>query len=69
MITKIVSRESWSTCFNRTYIDYGSRSGSKTKEYLCDTYGVEHWEKINLDECRIKFNDEKKMVYWILRWS
>lgn len=69
MITIIVSKESWAKCFNRTYINHGSRMGSKTKEYLCDAYGIEHWHKINLDEYQLKFNDEKKMIYWMLRWS
>lgn len=68
MITKIVSSGSWGACYNRTYINQGSRLASKTKEYLCDTYGVEHWQKINFDEYQLKFNDEKKMIHWMLRW-
>ena len=69
MRTIIVYRKSWSNCYNLTYIENGFRMSSKTLEYLTETYGIEHWEKINLDQYRIKFNDEVKMTYWLLKWS
>lgn len=68
MITLRVSRDSWGNCFNHTYVHHGLRLGSKTKEYLSDTYGIEHWEKIDLDQYRIRFSNETKMSLWILKW-
>jgi hypothetical protein len=64
----IVNRDSWVKCFSREYALTGQRSGVAIKETLAEKYGIEHWSKINLDEFRITFTDEKKKTYWALMW-
>jgi hypothetical protein len=45
----------------------GRRSGEAVKEAVLEKYSIKHWEKINLDQFKITFTDEKKMTYWILK--
>lgn len=68
MKTIFVNRDNWTKCFSHEYSLTGQRSGKAVKEALAEKYGIEHWLKINLDEYKITFMDEKKMTYWVLRW-
>lgn len=68
MTTITVGKDAWVKCFSHEYVLAGRRSGEATKEAVLEKYGIEHWEKINLDQFKITFIDEKKMTYWILRW-
>ncbi len=69
MKTMIVSRDSWINCFNFEYNLKSGRTGQEIKDSFAEKYGIEHWTKIDLDKFEITFTDEKKMSYWILRWS
>lgn len=66
MITQIVTRDSWLKCYTDTY-KWGKPN--LTFELIQEHYGISHWEKINFDEYRLTFVDEKKMIYWMLKWS
>lgn len=68
MTTIIVNRDAWSKFFTYEYVLTGKRSGEAVKEAVFEKYSIKHWEKINLDQFKITFTDEKKMTYWILRW-
>lgn len=67
MKTAIVSRNRWSDFFYEIYKQ--SYKGSTTTEVLLELYGIDRWDKIDIDSCKITFIDEKKMIYWLLRWS
>lgn len=69
MTTLIVSRYSWFKCFSLEYSLPERRGGDEVKEAVLEKYGIDHWEKINQDEYKITFVDDKKMSYWLLRWS
>lgn len=64
-----VSKDCWSKCFNFAYDDSERGTGSTTLNYLYDTYGIEYWHAVDLDQYRVRFSDEKKMIHWMLRWS
>lgn len=66
MITQIVTRDSWLKCYADAY---KWRKPNLTFELLQEHYGIMYWDKINLDEVRLTFVDEKKMIYWMLKWS
>ena len=61
-----VDRSKWFDCYHDTYV---YRQPDNTNKLLLERYGIERWDKINLDKIRITFVDEKKMSYWIMRWS
>jgi hypothetical protein len=65
----MISRDSWAKCFYFEYVLAGSRGSGKVKEAVFEKYGIEHWEKINMDEYKLIFTDEKKMTYWMLKWA
>jgi hypothetical protein len=67
MTTIIVSRDAWVKFFTYEYVLTGRRSGEAVKEAVLEKYSIKHWEKINLDQFKITFTDEKKMTYWILK--
>lgn len=69
MTTLIVSRDCWAKCFSLEYVLTERRGGEAVKEAVLEKYGIEHWEKINLDQFKITFVDDKKMSYWVLRWA
>ncbi len=69
MKTMIVSRNSWINCFNFEYNLKSGRTGQEIKDSFAEKYGIERWEKINHHKSNIIFTDEKKISYWILRWS
>lgn len=65
----IVSSKSWTECFSLAYKEIDTAGVQDVKELVSERYGIDHWEKINLDEYRVTFADDKKMAYWMLRWS
>ncbi len=67
MTTIIVNRDAWTKFFTYEYVLTGRRSGEAVKEAVFEKYSIKHWEKINLDQFKITFTDEKKMTYWILK--
>ena len=69
MKTIIVSRDVWAKCFSFEYVLTGMGSGEAVKEAVLEKYGIEHWEKINLDEFKITFIDDEKITFWILKCS
>lgn len=62
----VVPRSLWANCYYDIYKK--SYSDSKTRDLLCDLYGIARWDKINLDEYLVTFSDEQKLSYWILKW-
>jgi hypothetical protein len=69
MNTIIISRDVWHKCFSAEYIFNGHLGAAVVKEEIAEKYGIEHWERLDLDNFKMTFTDEKKMAYWILRWS
>ena len=69
MTTIIVSRGAWVNCFSLEYVLTGQRGGAAVKESIAEKYGIEHWERIDLDKFKMTFTDEKKATQWILRWT
>lgn len=65
----IVDRDSWGKFFYHEYKLTGKQFGHATKEALFEKYGIEHWVRLNLDEYKISFVDDKKMTFWVLKWS
>lgn len=65
MTNIVVSRGQFMNCYNTEYI-FGRPD--ETNEYLLEQYGIDHWIKIDLDNIKITFIDEKKMTYWMLKW-
>lgn len=64
----IVSKDYW----NKFVVNASLQNGfplSKITTFIHDTYDIEYWEKINLDQYRIRFRNEQKMILWLLRWS
>jgi hypothetical protein len=66
MANVIVSRDKWLNFYNSNYV---FKRPNETNEKLLERYGVSRWDKVDLDNIRITFTNEKKMTYWILRWS
>lgn len=68
--TIIVSRDAWVKCFSLEYVLTGQSGAAAVKESLAEKYGIEHWEKTDLDhdQFKITFTDDEKMTLWILRW-
>lgn len=67
MIAKIVSRNIWGDCHYKAYKN-ANYLPSAAKKYLFETYGIEHWERVQMDLYRLRFVDEEKMIYWILKY-
>lgn len=64
----IVSRESWTNCFVMVYYKQVGKANDIV-ELMDKEYGITNWVRLNLDEYRITFTDEKKMTCWMLKWA
>ena len=62
----VVPKDKW---MNFYYDIEAFRMPDLTNKIMLERYGVVHWHKIDLDNIRITFTEEKKMTFWILRWS
>lgn len=40
-----------------------------TNKIMLEQYGVVYWKKVDLDNIRITFTEEKKMTFWLLKWA
>jgi len=75
MKTITVSRKSWLACFASVWYDEWNENvrtlgDIEMTKLLNEQYGIDKWRKsIDPDEIQVTFTDEKKMIYWLLRWS
>jgi hypothetical protein len=70
MKTIMVSKKSWRACVDSVWI-YDLDGGTNITKSLNEQYGITEWRKIPMfpGPVRVTFTDEKKMIYWLLRWS
>ena len=61
----VVPKDKW---MNFYYDIEAFRMPDLTNKIMLERYGVVYWKKVDLDNIRITFTEEKKMTYWLLKW-
>lgn len=64
-----ISWESWGNCYSHAESQLEYYSGDEIKQFLCEQYGIEKWYcNIVNDACTLYFNDDCKIIDFVLKW-
>lgn len=66
-ISTIVSRDKFMTCFHSVVMENFSKGAIDV--ILQEQYGIVDWRRVDMDNTRITFTEEKKMTWWLLKWT